>query len=237
MIGKKPGQPDSEEVLKIKALIRRTEAIAGAQCAGVPEDKLRFLDMPFYQTGKVEKSPITDADVQIIVDLFRELQPYQVYVAGDLSDPHGTHRMCAEAILAALKRVEAEGLTPEVWLYRGAWQEYEPYEIERVVPLSPELVERKKQAIFRHESQKDAALFPWQRQARVLGPRGRTHQEHRGNLQPARPARVLRPGRLRPVQGAVVTVERSETGERCATSVRVAWCRRNGDVRRRHPDP
>jgi glucosamine-6-phosphate deaminase len=84
----------------------------------------------------------------------------QIYVAGDLSDPHGTHRMCARAVILALDAVAAEGIKPEVWLYRGAWQEYEPHEIERAVPLSPELVERKKQAILRHESQKDAPLFP-----------------------------------------------------------------------------
>ncbi|MBS0263569.1 MAG: glucosamine-6-phosphate deaminase [Planctomycetes bacterium] len=157
---KQPGEPDSPEVQKIKALIRQTEATTAAAEAGVPEDKLHFLNLPFYQTGKVEKAPITSADVEIIATLLRQLRPQQIYVAGDLSDPHGTHRMCARAILQALEVVAAEGLTPEVWLYRGAWQEYEPYEIERVVPLSPELVERKKQAIFRHESQKDAPLFP-----------------------------------------------------------------------------
>jgi glucosamine-6-phosphate deaminase len=108
----------------------------------------------------VEKAPITDADVEIIATLLRTLNPAQIYVAGDLSDPHGTHRMCARAIIQALEWVEPEGIKPEVWLYRGAWQEYEPHEIERAVPLSPELVERKKQAIFRHESQKDAPLFP-----------------------------------------------------------------------------
>jgi glucosamine-6-phosphate deaminase len=121
---------------------------------------LHFLNLPFYQTGKVEKAPIGDADVKIIADLLRKLNPYQIYVAGDLSDPHGTHRMCAKAILQALVVVEAEGFKPETWLYRGAWQEYEPHEIERAIPLSPELTERKKQAIFRHESQKDAPLFP-----------------------------------------------------------------------------
>jgi glucosamine-6-phosphate deaminase len=158
--GKKPGEPDSPEVQQIKALIRQTEATSAAETAGVPASKLHFLNMPFYQTGKVEKLAISDADVDIIVRLLRELQPAQVYVAGDLSDPHGTHRMCAKAIIQALPIVEAEGIKPEVWLYRGAWQEYDPHEIERAVPLSPELMERKKQAIFRHESQKDAPLFP-----------------------------------------------------------------------------
>ncbi len=158
--GKQPGEPDSIDVQKVKGLIRQTEATTAAAKAGVPVEKLHFLNLPFYQTGKVEKAPITAADVEIIVNLLRQLQPAQIYVAGDLSDPHGTHRMCARAVIQALDVVAAEGLRPETWLYRGAWQEYEPHEIERAVPLSPELVERKKQAIFRHESQKDAPLFP-----------------------------------------------------------------------------
>jgi len=157
---KRPGEPDLPEVQQIKTLIRQTEATTAAAAAGVPADKLHFLNLPFYQTGKVEKAPITDADVEIIARLLRQLGPKQVYIAGDLSDPHGTHRMCARAVVRALEWVAAEGVAPEVWLYRGAWQEYQPHEIDRVVPLSPELVERKKQAIFRHESQKDAPLFP-----------------------------------------------------------------------------
>ena len=157
---KQPGDPDIVEVQQVKTLIRHTEAKTAAATAGVPVNKLHFLNLPFYQTGKVEKLPITDADVEIIANLLRQLRPAQIYVAGDLSDPHGTHRMCARAVVRALEWVAGEGIKPEVWLYRGAWQEYEPHEIERAVPLSPELVERKKQAIFRHESQKDAPLFP-----------------------------------------------------------------------------
>jgi glucosamine-6-phosphate deaminase len=157
---KQPGEPDLIEVQQIKTLIRQTEATTAAATAGVPVERLHFLNLPFYQTGKVEKAPITDADVEIIANLLRQLQPAQIYVAGDLSDPHGTHRMCARAVVRALEWVAAERLVPEVWLYRGAWQEYEPHDIERAVPLSPEIVDRKKQAIFRHESQKDAPLFP-----------------------------------------------------------------------------
>jgi glucosamine-6-phosphate deaminase len=157
---KHAGACDAPEVLKVKGLIRKTEAVAGAKIAGVPAERCHFLDMPFYQTGQVHKKPIGQEDVDIIVTLLRELQPAQVYLAGDLSDPHGTHRMCAEAILKALAVVEKDALKPEVWLYRGAWQEYEPHEIERAVSLSPEISLRKKLAIFRHESQKDAALFP-----------------------------------------------------------------------------
>lgn len=157
---KKPGDPDAEDLLHVKTLIRRTEATAAAKTTGVPEDRLHFLDLPFYRTGDVSKKPVSVQDVTIIANLLRKLRPGQIYVAGDLSDPHGTHRMCAQAILRALKAVEEDGVAPEVWLYRGAWQEYEPHEIDRAVPLSPEAMLRKKLAIFKHESQKDAALFP-----------------------------------------------------------------------------
>ncbi len=158
--GKRSGDIDIDEVLAMKGLIRRTEAIAAAQTAGVPETRCHFLDLPFYKTGQVEKKPIGPDDAAIIAGLLRERKPAQIYVAGDLSDPHGTHRMCAQAIIEALQSVKNDGVDPEVWLYRGAWQEYEPHEIERVVPLSPEVMLKKKQAIFKHESQKDAALFP-----------------------------------------------------------------------------
>lgn len=157
---KGPGDPDSADVLEVKSLIRKTEAVVAAQTAGVPDKKCHFLDLPFYRTGEIAKKPIGEEDVAIVAALLRELSPHQVYVAGDLTDPHGTHRLCAEAIFRALKIVETEGLNPEVWLYRGAWQEYEPDEIERAVPLSPEITNQKRQAIFKHESQKDRARYP-----------------------------------------------------------------------------
>lgn len=160
LANKQPGEPDIPEVQEIKGLIRKTEATAAAICAGVPEEKHHFLNLPFYKTGKVEKAPVTDADAEIIVDLLRRLKPAQIYLAGDLSDPHGTHRMCASGIFMALRLIKDEPWFPEVWMYRGAWQDYEPHEIELAVPLNPEIVQRKKQAIFKHESQKDAALFP-----------------------------------------------------------------------------
>jgi glucosamine-6-phosphate deaminase len=161
IVSKQPADFDTDEVLNVKTLIRKTEATAAAKAVGVPEEKLHFLDLPFYRTGKVSKRPIGDDDVAIIASLLREIAPSQIYVAGDLSDPHGTHRVCAQAILRALDVIRGEGVAgPEVWLYRGAWQEYEPHEIERAVPLSPETMLRKKLAIFKHESQKDKALFP-----------------------------------------------------------------------------
>ena len=169
---KKPGNVDSEPVQRIKGLIRRGEAREGARCCGVLDEHLHFLDLPFYQTGRVTKSPISDADRQITLDLLRKIKPHQIYAAGDLSDPHGTHRTCLSVILQACKACEDEDWFSDcaVWLYRGAWQEWAPHDIEMAVPLSPQEVARKRAAIFKHESQKDRALFPgsdvrefWQR--------------------------------------------------------------------------
>ncbi len=120
-----PGQPDSEAVLRIKALIRWSEAKAGAIVAGCREERLHFLDLPFYRTGTIAKKPLGEDDVRIVRELVERLQPEQIYVAGDLSDPHGTHRVCAEAIFRACSRSKrAGGRRPEVLLYRGAWQEW-----------------------------------------------------------------------------------------------------------------
>jgi glucosamine-6-phosphate deaminase len=157
---KKPGECDSHDLLEIKKLIRETEARAGALAAGVPPEQLVFMNLRFYRTGTIAKAPIHPEDIDDIVNLFKTLQPDQIYVAGELSDPHGTHRTCAMAIYDAVRRVRAEKQQFEVWLYRGAWEEWEPHEIERVVPLSPSDLERKKSAIFRHQSQKDKAMFP-----------------------------------------------------------------------------
>ncbi|QOJ14594.1 MAG: glucosamine-6-phosphate deaminase [Planctomycetia bacterium] len=159
---KRPGEIDTSELQKIKALIRRSEARAAAQYSGVKPENVHFLDLPFYETGRVKKKPLSDADVQIIVDLLDHVQPQQLYAAGDLSDPHGTHRVCLAAIDAAMKRLASRSWMRncEAWLYRGAWQEWEPHQIEMAVPLSPDEVERKRTAIFHHESQKDKALFP-----------------------------------------------------------------------------
>ena len=159
---KQPGQVDSDEVQTIKGLIRRGEARSAARCCGVPDERLHFLDMPFYETGLVKKRPLSEKDIEIIVELLQDLQPHQVYAAGDLSDPHGTHRTCLKAIFEACRRCRQEAwfATCHVWLYRGAWHEWSPDEIEMAVPLSPQEVEQKRVAIFRHESQKDRALFP-----------------------------------------------------------------------------
>ena len=157
---KKAGQPDSPETLQIKGMIRATEARAAALACGIPPEQLEFMNLRFYQTGMVNKNPVQPQDIDDIVELFTRLKPAQIYVAGEMSDPHGTHRLCAEAVFEAVRRVRAKGQHFEVWLYRGAWEEWEPHEIEMAVPVSPDTLERKKQAIFRHQSQKDKAMFP-----------------------------------------------------------------------------
>lgn len=153
-------QPDSDSLLKVKGLIREAEARAAALACGVPSEQLVFMDLRFYRTGTIAKAPIHPQDIDDIARLLGSLQPAQIYVAGEMSDPHGTHRTCAEAIFAAVRRVRSAGQNFQVWLYRGAWEEFEPHELERVVPLSPDQLERKKQSIFRHQSQKDRAMFP-----------------------------------------------------------------------------
>ncbi|MDX2304097.1 MAG: glucosamine-6-phosphate deaminase [Microscillaceae bacterium] len=169
---KKPGAVDTPEVQKIKGLIRRGEAKAGCRYVGLTDDRAHFLDMPFYETGLVKKKPLSKADIDIIVELLQQIKPHQVYAAGDLSDPHGTHRVCLDAIFQALDRLKGEAWIKDcyVWLYRGAWQEWDIHDIEMAVPLSPDELLRKRKAIFKHQSQKDRPLFPgsdsrefWQR--------------------------------------------------------------------------
>ena len=169
---KMPGQVDSAEVQQIKTLIRRGESRAAARDCGVPVENLHFLDMPFYETGKVRKRPLSEEDIHVLVDLLRQIRPHQIYAAGDLSDPHGTHRMCLTAVFQAIDRIREEPWfrDTEVWLYRGAWQEWDPERIEMAVPLSPLELLHKRSAIFKHQSQKDRAMFPgpdqrefWQR--------------------------------------------------------------------------
>jgi glucosamine-6-phosphate deaminase len=168
---KRPGDVDIPEVQDTKRLIRESEAVAGIRTLGLEEHSARFLDLPFYQTGKVKKDPIGAADIAIVRQLLEEVRPDLVFVAGDLSDPHGTHRLCKEAVERALEEYsQAGGPRPELWLYRGAWQEWAVTEATWLVPLSQEELRLKIQAIFKHQSQKDTAPFPgpderefWQR--------------------------------------------------------------------------
>ncbi len=187
---KKPAQVDTAEVQTLKATIRYTEAIAAIEVMGLGSENARFLDMPFYKTGRVKKDPIGEADVQIVLDLLKEVGPTHLFVAGDLSDPHGTHRMCYSAIDQAVCRYgdslakaadtagdpSGDGAPPKkarrkkttapadprplVWLYRGAWQEWEIHRADVFLPLSKADLDLKIEAIYKHESQKDRALFP-----------------------------------------------------------------------------
>ena len=167
--GKKAGDVDIPEVQDLKRMIREAEAVSGLEVMGLTRQNACFLNLPFYQTGKVAKDPIGPADVAIVRDLLKQIRPDIVFVAGDLSDPHGTHRMCKEAIDAALDELwpssgasTAGSSRPETWLYRGAWQEWPITEADWLVPLSQEELRRKIQAIFKHQSQKDSAPFPGQ---------------------------------------------------------------------------
>ena len=169
---KDPGEADPRSVQLIKGLIRRGEAKAACRYCGIPDANVHFMDMPFYETGKVRKKPLGEEDIQLTQDLLRQIQPQQIYAAGDLSDPHGTHRVCLNAVMTAMDRLKPEAWADDcyVWLYRGAWQEWDIDQIEMAVPISPLELMRKRRAIFKHQSQKDRPLFPgsdprefWQR--------------------------------------------------------------------------
>lgn len=170
---KSEGGPEPRELLDIKAAIRRAEARSAVRSFGLDPDKnVHFLNLPFYETGGVKKNPLSDADIQIIVNILREIKPHQIYAAGDLADPHGTHRTCMEAVLAALQIVKDEEWLKDchLWLYRGAWMEWNLGMVDMAVPLSPDEMMMKRLAIYRHISQKDIMPFPgsdprefWQR--------------------------------------------------------------------------
>jgi len=172
---KKPGEPEPKELLALKAAIRRSEARGADRSFGLNDKtNVHFLNLPFYESGGVTKLPCTQVDLDIIKDLIRRLKPDQIYMAGDLADPHGTHRVCTEAALESIEQLKAEGETwleqTDIWLYRGAWMEWELGRVDMAVPLSPDELIKKRHAIFRHLSQKDIVPFPgddprefWQR--------------------------------------------------------------------------
>jgi glucosamine-6-phosphate deaminase len=160
---KKPNQADIKEVQTIKGLIRKGEAIAGARFAGLNDDHIHFMDLPFYDRMKTQKNVDFEDDIQQTIGLLQQIKPHQVFAAGDFADPHGTHIKCFQIILQALLRLKkTEDWVKDcwLWLYRGAWHEFETHEIEMAVPLSPKEVERKRLAIFKHQSQKDRPVFP-----------------------------------------------------------------------------
>ena len=162
LANKKPGEADPHSIQQVKSAIRRGEAKSACRYLRIPEDRVHFLEMPFYETGGVKKKPIGTDDIRIVKELLQKIEPHQIFAAGDLSDPHGTHRVCFQSILEALEELRGEEWLNDcrVWLYRGAWQEWDVSDADMAVPLSPEEVEIKREAIFKHQSQKDRPLFP-----------------------------------------------------------------------------
>lgn len=160
---KKESDFDTRDILTIKGLIRRGEARTACTFNEIPLNRVHFLDLPFYESGKIEKLPMTEKDVEIVRALLQEVKPHQIYVAGDLADPHGTHKKCTDAVLAAIdeeKKAGAEWLKDcRIWMYRGAWAEWEIENIEMCVPLSPEELRAKRNSILKHQSQMESAPF------------------------------------------------------------------------------
>ena len=161
----KIGDQDTREILDLKALIRRGEATAACRHMGLPTDHIHFLNLPFYETGTIKKGPLTEADCTIVRDLLEQIKPHEMFVAGDLADPHGTHRVCLDAVLAALDELRHTKAWDEwlkdcrIWMYRGAWMEWEVDLIEMAVPMSPEELRFKRNTILKHQSQMESAPF------------------------------------------------------------------------------
>jgi len=163
LASKKSDHIDTAEIRAIKGLIRRCEAKATCRYVGLKDENYHFLDLPFYETGAIEKKPMSELDIKITMDYLNKLQPHQIYCAGDLADPHGTHKVCLEIIFESLRRLKASGSAwikdCWVWLYKGAWQEWDIDEIEMALPMSPDQVLKKRFGIFIHQSQKDSVPF------------------------------------------------------------------------------
>lgn len=152
---------DTPDILFMKGRIRREEARTATRYVGIPNENVTFLDLPFYETGRVKKSPLSEADVNIVKDYILSIKPHQMYVAGDLADPHGTHKVCLDAIFAAVDMMKEDEWMKDcrIWMYRGAWMEWEIDHIEMAVPLSPEELRQKRNSILKHQSQMENAPF------------------------------------------------------------------------------
>jgi glucosamine-6-phosphate deaminase len=160
---KQPNEIDTAEIRDVKGFIRKSEAISGARYAGLKDDHIHFMALPFYETGKTKKNTVGEEDIRLTIELLQQVRPHQIFAAGDFADPHGTHVVCFNIVLDALNRLkQTEDWVKDcwLWLYRGAWHEFATYEIEMAVPLSPQEVIRKRNAIFKHQSQKDRPVFP-----------------------------------------------------------------------------
>ncbi|MDO6819693.1 glucosamine-6-phosphate deaminase [Zobellia sp. 1_MG-2023] len=158
---KKDSSFDSLEVRKLKGNIRRGESYAAVRYLGLDDANVHFLDLPFYETGTIKKNNLSETDIQIMMDVISEIKPHQIFAAGDLADPHGTHKVCLDAVFESLRRLKSESFMKDcwLWLYRGAWHEWDVDEIEMAVPMSPSQVLKKRYAIFCHQSQKDGVMF------------------------------------------------------------------------------
>ena len=153
--------PDSIELRNLKAQIRQKESLGATRFLGLPDNQVHFLNLPFYETGTIKKSPLSKKDIDLMIAKIEEIQPHQIFAAGDLADPHGTHKVCPDSLFMALEEIKHKSFMDDcwVWLYRGAWHEWDIHEIEMAVPMSPNQVLRKRTAIFYHQSQKDGVMF------------------------------------------------------------------------------
>ena len=181
-VKKKDGM-DTPEIREIKGLIRRGEAKATCNYVGIKNENIHFQNLPFYETGTIEKAPMSEKDIQITMELLQEIKPQQVYCAGDLADPHGTHKVCLEVVFEALKRLKNEDWVKDcwLWLYKGAWQEWNIEEIEMAIPMSPDQVIKKRYGIFIHQSQKDMVPFQGS-DSREFWQRAEERNAHTANL-------------------------------------------------------
>jgi len=182
---KKSTQVDTNEIRAIKGLIRQCEARATCRYVGLKDENIHFMNLPFYETGTIEKKPMGEEDVKITIDVLREIKPHQVFAAGDLADPHGTHKVCLDVVIEALKRIKKDGdawiKDCWLWLYKGAWQEWNIEEIEMAIPMSPDQVLQKRYGIFIHQSQKDMVPFQGS-DSREFWQRAEERNEHTANF-------------------------------------------------------
>jgi glucosamine-6-phosphate deaminase len=158
---KNNNQIDSSELRNLKMLIRQKESLGATRYLGLPDNQVHFLNLPFYETGTIKKSPLSQIDIDKMAAIIEEIKPHQIYAAGDLADPHGTHKVCLDSLFMALKVLKHKPFMNDcwVWLYRGAWHEWDIHEIDMAVPMSPNQVLKKRTAIFYHQSQKDGVMF------------------------------------------------------------------------------
>ena len=161
LMHKEKNTMDSLALRKLKGNIRKRESLAATRYIGIPDDQVHFLNLPFYESGKIKKNPPSQQDIDTTNQLIQSVKPHQIFAAGDLADPHGTHRLCLNILFDSIDQLKSESFMKDcwVWLYRGAWQEFEVHEIEMAVPMSPDQVLRKRKAIFYHQSQKDSVMF------------------------------------------------------------------------------